>query len=455
MHMPGHKRHANFAPGLPYEIDLSEIHDFDSLRNPRGHLRETADLAAELYGSLCAFPLVNGSTVGILAAIGACSQRGNKILMARNCHMSVYNAAALFSLNPSYIVPGIDESSGIARGIDATDVEYVLQSNPDTKLVVVTSPTYEGVISDIKSIANVVHKRGIPLIVDAAHGAHLGFSEKFQGCALRAGADIAVMSLHKTLPAMTQCALLHVGNGGKLVDPGEISHMLSILQTTSPSFILLASIDHCIRLLRSDSGRLFRDYEHNLARFDDDIKALRNLRVLCHGSDTPHPGFFAFDPGKLVISTRKTSLGGVPLRNVLREEHKIELEMACPDYALAMTSVCDSEEGFSQLAEALTIIDSATEPAPASGQITVPPLPYQADTPGSALEQRGQSVPLEESAGLMSLEYVWSYPPGIPILTPGEIIEASTISYITQLTHTGIEPMSTKGQLPNIYSCPP
>jgi arginine/lysine/ornithine decarboxylase len=358
MHMPGHKRNAELLPpGFPYDIDITEIHGFDDLHDPRGILRETAELAAGLYGSDKAFLLVNGSTVGILATIGAHASRGDKILVSRDCHRSVTNAAALFGLNTVFITPETDDATGIKYSLDPSDVETALKNDPDIKLAVVTSPSYEGVISDISSIAEIVHRRGIPLLVDSAHGAHLDFSGKFRGGAIKAGADVVVMSLHKTLPALTQCSLLHVSSN--LADTDGIARMLSILQTSSPSYVLMASIDSCLRLLSADKQGLFADYERNLGRFNEKMKSMRNLFVLNYGNDTPRKGFFALDPGKLVIITKNTALSGAALADTLRTDHKIEVELACPDYAVAMTSICDTPEGFDRLADALIAIDKA------------------------------------------------------------------------------------------------
>ena len=356
MHMPGHKRNpAYMPPGLPFDIDITEIDGFDDLHDPRGVLLETSNLASELYGSVRAFPLVNGSTVGILAGIGAHASRGDKILVTRNCHRSVENAAALFGLIPSIITPETDAASGVLCSIEPAAVDAALSQNPETKLVVVTSPSYEGVVSDIRSITRVVHRRGIPLLVDAAHGAHLGFSPGFPESPVREGPDVVVMSLHKTLPAMTQCSLLHIC--GEYANGQEVRRLLSVLQTSSPSYVLMASIDHCLRLLKTDKDRLFRAYEQNLGLFAKLIAPLKNLAVLSKAGN----GFFGLDPGKIVIVTKNTALSGVELADILRKEYKIELELACDDYAIAMTSICDTREGLSGLAGALLAIDALTE----------------------------------------------------------------------------------------------
>ena len=370
MHMPGHKRNTGLlATGLPYDFDITEIHNFDDLYNPQGVLLETAELAAELYGSDKAFLLVNGSTVGILAAIGAHVKRGEKFLAIRNNHRSVENAASLFGLNEICLTPEIDEYSGVRCSADPAAIEAAVVNDPGIRLVVVTSPSYEGVISDIRSISDIVHRHGIPLFVDAAHGAHLGFSPGFPENPVRLGADAIVTSLHKTLPALTQCSLLHVC--GERADTQEIKRLLSVLQTSSPSYVLMASIDHCLRLLASDKDRLFSEYEQNLKCFYSEVEALRKIKVL--GNDTRGRfccALFAcairaqqnrppvsFDPGKIVIVTKNTTLSGYELADILRTKYKIELELARDDYALAMTSICDAPEAFRRLANALLSID--------------------------------------------------------------------------------------------------
>jgi len=368
MHMPGHKRNTGLLPpGIPYDIDITEIYGFDDLSEPSGVLLATARLAASLYGSKKAFPLINGSTVGILSSIGAHTSYGDKMLIAGTCHRAVYNAATLFGLETICIIPQTDEATGIELSIEPADIEAALKKDPDTKLVVLTSPTYEGVISDIKTIAEVVHSYGIPLFVDGAHGAHLDFcpwlkgsrasygGDALAGGSAYDGADVVVMSLHKTLPALTQCSLLHVY--GEYARPDEIARMLNILQTSSPSYVLMASIDHCLRLLETDKDRLFLEYKQNLDSFSQNIAELNNLYVLCHGKNEKPRGLFAFDMGKLVIATKNKTLSGAELISIIRSEFEIELEMIRPNYALAMTSICDTAEGFNRLSEALTSLD--------------------------------------------------------------------------------------------------
>ena len=360
MHMPGHKGNKRFLPPVMLnELDITEIHGFDDLHNPHGILLETEKLAAELYGSRKAFMLVNGSTVGILAAIGAHTKRGDKILAVNNYHWSTSNAAKLFGLKLITIDAEIDENSGVPCSVSPKAIEHALLENPKIKLVIITSPTYEGVVSDVAAIAAVAHTHGCLLVVDSAHGAHLGFSDAFPQNATTMGADIVVISLHKTLPAMTQCSLLHICS--ERANVNAIRNMLYILQTSSPSYVLMSSIDYCLRLLKSDGTELFGEYEDNLSMFGEGVKELKMLTVLYHGNDSLCSNFYDFDSGKIVIITKNSPIRSEVLAYILMREHKIEIEKICVGYIIAMTSICDTSEGFNRLAEALIAIDKVLQ----------------------------------------------------------------------------------------------
>ena len=252
-HMPGHKRQLRdtFLPAaLPWQIDITEIDGFDNLHHAEGILKESMDLAASYYGTVKTLYSINGSTAGILSAISAVTKPGDTILVARNSHKSVYHGVFLRNLRPLYVYPQIDRGSGLACGYSPVEIQEMLITHSEIKAVVITSPTYEGVISDIGSIADMVHEKGIPLIVDEAHGAHLTVSrnegEYFPLSAIGQGADLVIQSLHKTLPALTQTAVLHVcqTNLGKHTEYAkEAARYMGIYQTSSPSYVLMASID--------------------------------------------------------------------------------------------------------------------------------------------------------------------------------------------------------------------
>lgn len=451
MHMPGHKRNtALLHMDNPYGLDITEIDGFDNLHEAEGILSEGMNRAARLYGSGRCFYLVNGSTGGLLAGIAACTTPGDAVLVARNCHRAVYHALALRGLRPVYLLPPVDETFGIAGSVPPGTVERLLSERPNIRLAVITSPTYEGVLSDVASIAATAHAHGVPLLVDEAHGAHLGFSPAFAGGAVRAGADIVVQSLHKTLPALTQTGLLHV-NGG-LVDGERVRRELAIFETSSPSYLLMASADNCVRLLETEGEALFSAYEARLRIFDGQMDGLRHLRVLGKGGDRveAHPAVFALDPGKIVISARGTGRGGPALLQILREEHGLELEMAAGDYAVAMTSICDTAEGFDRLAAALLTVDAQLSSVPS---VPSSPFPDEAEPVmliGEAENRPAAAVPLEESVGKIAAEYVWMYPPGIPLLVPGERVSAALPALLKKQMEAGLLPHSTSGLLPEM-----
>lgn len=430
-HMPGHKRMDGNE--LPYEIDITEIDGFDNLHDPHGCLAELQENAAELFGARRAFALVNGSTVGILAAIRAMTKDGDRVLIARNSHMAVYHAAELCRLDTEYILPDTVDGLGIFASISPASVEQMLEAHPDTSLVVITSPTYEGVVSDIKSITAICHRYGARLLVDEAHGAHFPFSDRFPQSAVPCGADAAVTSLHKTLPAMTQTALL-LTNDDRLAK--ELQRQLSIFETSSPSYVLLASIDRCLTFLKDSKGA-FDDYTRRLDHFHQAAKALRHLS-LANDELLNAEKVFDFDSGKLCLFGNGC-MSGKELMDTLRAEYHLELEMALGDYALAMTSVCDTDEGFTRLINALVAIDSRCKAADHPTNTTAYPLPQKRYTISGALNTDGEMCELFKAEGKVSCEYVRAYPPGIPIIVPGEVIDRETLSYIRDLRAAGNE----------------
>ena len=451
MHMPGHKRSTGLLPGgLAYDIDISEIHGFDNLHAPSGVLKELSEKAAALYGAGHSQLLINGSTCGVLAAISACTRPGDRVLVARNCHKSVYNACELNRLKTVYINLGRDIGTQIAGSILPSEVEAALEEQPDIRLCVITSPTYEGVVSDIGAIAGILHGKGIPLFVDAAHGSHLRFFEPGYD-AVSAGTDITVMSLHKTLPALTQCALLHVREG--LVSNDAIRRKLSVFETSSPSYVLLSSIDLCLSFLEN-SGAVFEEYKKALADFYARAESLKRLGILRAPGGGGGVPFFGLDIGKIVICTHGTAMSGIALMDTLREKHGIELEMAAPYYAVAMTGVVDGAESLKRLSDALFEIDGGLTGRPAAederGKM---PLPRKIAEPYEAASTEGSFIPLTEAAGRVCLEYIWAYPPGIPLVTPGELLGENVIGGIHELAEAGVNIMSDYGKLPGCVFC--
>ncbi len=439
-HMPGHKRRKDdFAN--PFLIDITEIEGFDNLHHAEGILKDAQDRAAALYHSEETYFLVNGSTCGILAAVSACMTRGGKILMARNCHKAAYHAAYLRGLDIEYLYPEKEDIFGINGGIHEDIVEKALEEFQDIQAVMITSPTYDGVVSNVEKIAQIVHRKGIPLIVDEAHGAHFGFHEYFPKSSVEMGADLVIHSLHKTLPSLTQTALLHVN--GNRVDRECLRRFLDIYQTSSPSYVFMAGMDSCVCLLEKRGGELFESLRRNLEVFYKQTESLGCIYLANHGL-MGKSGIHDFDRSKLVISARSAGFTGNQLANLLRNRYHLEMEMAGGSYGLALTSISDTEEGFLRLSEALKEIDACLENKieknTEKSTLTIEDIVIKNEVwcrIHEALESPGESVLLEKAEGKICREFVYLYPPGIPMLVPGEIISREVFGKIRRLVREG------------------
>ena len=439
-HMPGHKRRKDdFAN--PFLIDITEIEGFDNLHHAEGILKDAQDRAAALYHSEETYFLVNGSTCGILAAVSACMTRGGKILMARNCHKAAYHAAYLRGLDIEYLYPEKEDIFGINGGIHEDIVEKALEEFQDIQAVMITSPTYDGVVSNVEKIAQIVNRKGIPLIVDEAHGAHFGFHEYFPKSSVEMGADLVIHSLHKTLPSLTQTALLHVN--GNRVDRECLRRFLDIYQTSSPSYVFMAGMDSCVCLLEKRGGELFESLRRNLEVFYKQTESLGCIYLANHGL-MGKSGIHDFDRSKLVISARNAGFTGNQLANLLRNRYHLELEMAGGSYGLALTSISDTEEGFLRLSEALKEIDACLENKieknTEKSTLTIEDIVIKNEVwcrIHEALESPGESVLLEKAEGKICREFVYLYPPGIPMLVPGEIISREVLGKIRRLVREG------------------
>ena len=417
-HMPGHKRNEDaveFQPKLTE--DITEIDGFDYLHRPTGILQESQAAAAELYKADETYYCVNGSTGALLAAIAACTVPGGSILMARNCHQSVYHGVCLSGVENYYVYPELLSSYDIHGAVMPEKVEAALSSHPRVQAVVITSPTYDGVVSSVGEIAEIVHRRGVPLIVDEAHGAHFPFHDYFPYSALEQGADVVVHSLHKTLPALTQTALLHVQ--GKLADRERIRRHMGMYQTSSPSYVLMASIDLCMEALKNHAQEMFAPYVRELGKARERLSGLQSLELLRTE---------CYDISKLVIAAGDLGITGQELYERLLSEYHLQMEMAAGSYVLAMTSVSDTKEGLERLTNALFRIDNKISCKKERISLTGGALP-RAKTVYSAAqtEQIVRSkeavtafVPWRDAAGYISAEYAYLYPPGCPLIVPGE-----------------------------------
>ncbi|MBO5059545.1 MAG: aminotransferase class V-fold PLP-dependent enzyme [Clostridia bacterium] len=429
MHMPGHKRNTELAPyleRLAARYDITEIGGFDDLHSASGILKQSMERAAAMRSAKQAFYLVNGATCGLLAAIYALAA-GKKVILARNCHKAVYNALELCDAQTVFVMPELDSRTGMCGQVRAADIENKITENPDAALVIVTSPTYEGVVSDIDSICRVAHNAGIPVLIDAAHGAHFGFGYGFPKDAISCGADIVVESLHKTLPSLTQTAILYVS--GELVNPQLISDKLAVFETSSPSYLLMASIDGCISLLTERADELFSAWRRWLDLFYNKAGKLENLKIL----NNENGRFFDFDTSKIVIS----GADGNWVVNTLRE-YNIECEMASLGYAVAMTGMGDTAESVAYLADCLWEMDKKV--ACQEKKYTLyPECPQKVLTVKAAIDKPREYVSYSEAAGRICGQYVWAYPPGIPIILPGERISKSIAKILADYKSCGIE----------------
>lgn len=449
-HMPGHKRNPMLCDGImPYEIDLTEIDGFDNLHNAESCILEVQNLAEKLYNVKKAFLLVNGATGGILSAVRAMTNRGDKVIVARNSHKSVYNALELCGLTPKYIVPKVDKQFGINCSITPSQAEKAIRENPDAKLLIITSPTYEGAASDIKEISRIAHLHNVMVLVDEAHGAHFPFSDSFPVEAIQCGADVAVASLHKTLPSLTQTALLLTSNE-ELINP--LAENLAIFETSSPSYVFMSSIEKCLDFCKNTKA--FDEYIIRLNSFNEKCRELKNIKVLCCGNDNiKNHNFFDFDISKITVSVKGLNINGVQLADKLRNDFKIEPEMVCSDYVLLITTVCDTDEGFAKLVNALQIIDSECSAKELNYNNLLLSQPRIALNPCDCSGKSGDFHLLKNSINKISLEYVWAYPPGIPIVAKGEVITQEIVDTIFMQIKNGINVYSTKGKVPREILC--
>ena len=483
-HMPGHKRRLGQLND-PFSFDITEIDGFDNLHHAEGILLEAEKRAARLYGAEETHFLVNGSTAGILSAIGAATTAGGRLLMMRASHKAAYHAVAAGGLTAHYLSglcggsaphirlvggfgkrtssdgaePGRSQADGLTeldcgQPADPAEVERALAEDPRIQAVYITSPTYDGIVSDVRAIAEIAHRHGIPLIVDEAHGAHFGMHEIFPESSVKLGADLVIHSVHKTLPSLTQTALIHVQ--GKLVSRRRLREMLDICQTSSPSYVLMASIDQCIRMLESQGRELFDRLAENLRWFYTAVADLSSIS--CIVTD---------DPSKILLRPAGHEAG--ELYDVLWQTWHLQPEMLSRSYVLMLSSIGDDEEGFRRLSEALHQIDRSWSTAGSPPTVSKAAMPEgdrrkpvgigeqeeqearsavtgpeasremagSADRPAEhargsfpeavmtirkAQDSAQERVLFAEAAGRVSGEYLYLYPPGIPLITPGERI---------------------------------
>lgn len=490
-HMPGHKRSDMGAFFGVEKMDITEITDYDNLHEPEGIIRESMDLVKDIFKSKESWYLVGGSTLGILVSISSVCRQGDKILIGRNCHKAVYNCIRLLQLETVYCYADISAEYDICEDMKPEAVEKKLKENPDIKAVVLTSPTYEGVVSDIASIKRVIRPYGIPLIVDEAHGAHFIFHEYFPESAVQCGADLVIQSTHKTLPSFTQTAVLHLCSD--IVTKEQVEEMIDIYETSSPSYLLMASAEYGIMYMKEKQEQL-AVYVDNLKNFRKKCEQLKKLSLLSQEK----LNCFAYDNGKLVFSVKDCGINGKELFRLLYEKYHIELEMENLTYGIAMTSICDKREHFDQLWKAISEIDKMCDKkqnhslnkvvnktqtdiqkqdkveteicnkdkkkieikihnkhrarqekesknivmneTKTENQIKENKQTIYSPKVIESWQCRGkemETVDLADSIGRVSGKSVMIYPPGVPILVPGEKILKETVENISQYLYNG------------------
>ncbi|UWV48493.1 aminotransferase class V-fold PLP-dependent enzyme [Acetivibrio thermocellus] len=439
-HMPGHK----LGKGIPlsflrdlYLMDLTEIPGLDSLYCPSGVIKEAQELAAKAFGADKTFFLVNGSTCGIQAAIITVCKPKDKLIIARDCHKSAVAGMMLSGAVPVYVKPQFNSSFGIPSIISEKEIEKALAENPDAVGVYITRPNYYGICSDIKSISELVHSYNKILIVDEAHGAHLKFSENLPPSSVEYGADICIQSAHKTLPALTQGAYLHVK--GSRVDVEKLEFTLSLLGTTSPSYIIMAHLD-IARAIMEETG------EENIKRVLAGIEMLSSalsksgvFKIL--SDDDINDG--EIDRTRVVINVRNTGKTGFEFEKILRNQYNIQVEMSDLYNIVCITTVADTPEDIMRLQRAF--VELADCPGKSGGQrkfekefkIDCLDIPEQRVEPAAVMHSGFVKRKLYDAVGCVSRTMITPYPPGIPVVCPGEVINGDIVEYIVKIIEAG------------------
>lgn len=435
-HVPGHKNGRIFSKIPVFEeighLDLTELPETDNLHHPVEIIQKAQRRASSLYGSRESFFLVNGTTGGILSMISAVARPGDKILMQRDCHRSAYHAVALNQLTPVYARAAFSETLGRKLSVDCGQIEEALELHPDIKVVLVTSPSYEGVCMDIEKISKAVHEKGALLLVDSAHGAHLGFSESLPPSPLAQGADVVVQSTHKTLPAFTQGSLLHVGS--ERIDLERLGFMLQVYQSSSPSYLLMAGIDAAMEIMEKEGTHLLENLLGEIHRFSEKIETGAGLGILDRETFLGKTGF-DLDVTKILLNVSEIGLTGFRAGAILREKFDIQIEMAGLRHVLLVASVANTRHDFDRASSALARI--AGDKTLAKTLVAEPEysymIPEMALLPGEAFYKPVRMVKLEEAVGEISGEFVTPYPPGIPLVCPGERIPLEMVEYLQGL----------------------
>lgn len=437
-HVPGHKNgkiydllgYKDLLESI-YKMDTTEIIGTDNLHSPEGIIKKSQEKASRVFKSDKTYFLVNGTTCGIQASIMSICNDNDKILVNRDCHHSVINACILGNINPVYIDYKLDNDYFILEGVLEEDVIKSIDENLDAKALVLTYPTYYGATYDLEKICEYAHKKNMVVIVDEAHGAHLGLSEKLPKTALEQGADIVIQSTHKTLPSFTQSSMLHI-KGGK-VDSSKISEILRIIETSSPSYLLMSSLEIATEIYEKYGRDLMDKLLENIDNFIKDISKNDFVEV-----------YNKFDKTKIFISLKKLGITGYELEKILRKNN-IQVELSNYYGVLLICTISNDYDDFKSIKNAINniITDKKDKYFEELKTINYPKIiPKKILNPREAFYKNKKSVKIYDSIGQISGEYIIPYPPGVSILSPGEIITKEIIDYILYLKEMNISGIS-------------
>ena len=439
--VPGHKRGrgnpelAAFLGSACLDVDVNSMKMLDNLCHPVSVIRDAERLAAEAFRAAHAFFMVSGTTGSVQAMVLSAVGRGDKIIMPRNVHRSAINALILCGAIPIYVNPGIDDILGIALGMRVEDVAAAIARHPDAKAVFVNNPTYYGICSDLRAITELAHAHGMKVLVDEAHGTHLYFSERLPVTAMDAGADMAAISMHKSGGSLTQSSLLLCSDSMPL---GYVHQIINITQTTSASYLLLASLDISRRNLALRGREVIDKIIDLVAYARDEINAIGDYyaygRELIDGA-----AVFDFDTTKLSIFTRPTGLAGIEVYDILRDDYDIQTEFGDIANLLAYVSVGDRSKDIERLVAALAEIRRNYRKDPSKTLKMEYIDPVVVCGPQDAFYAEKESLPIAKSCGRICSEFVMCYPPGIPILAPGEQITEEILTYIRYAKKKGCQ----------------
>ena len=437
--VPGHK-HGKGNPELVellgekcVGIDVNSMKPLDNLCHPVSVIREAEELAAEAFGAAHAFLMVGGTTSSVQSMVLSCCKRGDKIIMPRNVHRSAINALVLCGAQPIYVNPDVDCRLGISLGMRLEQVEAAIRNNPDAVAVFVNNPTYYGVCSDLRSIVKLAHEHGMLVLADEAHGTHFYFGEGLPVSAMAAGADITAVSMHKSGGSLTQSSFLLTGPG---VSVGHVRQIINLTQTTSGSYLLLSSLDISRRNLAL-RGR--REFEKVIDLAEYAREEINNIGGYYAFSQDMVNGnsIFAFDRTKLSVHTLEIGLAGIEVYDILRDEYDIQIEFGDIGNILAYLSIGDRRQEVERLVSALAEVKRRYKKDRA-GMLSQEYIdPKVVATPQEAFYAPKESLPLEQTAGRICSEFVMCYPPGIPILAPGEEITEDILDYIVYAKEKG------------------